>query len=1557
MTKYHKRHRIIATFFLLIFFPTILPNNLFASNNGPVAPEATSFEPVDATDMVNLITGDMSYVLPLLNIPSPEGGYPLALSNHAGIAMDEEASWVGLGWSLNPGAINRGVTGVPDDWKRAKVNQIVYDEGGVSTSYSGSLSIGWGSNGASVGLYGSYTENKSFGGTNSYSTDGGVQGSFAGISAKAGSDGASIGYAGLNANFGNGGASVGYGGINIGTNGASIGASYGSLSVGVNQSFKGQGTVAGASLSLGVGTGISFSSKNGLSGSALGQGFQLSGNSYGKGNLNTNTSSFSIPIQIYSVNLTLGYSKTRYWTYENRYTGYQGSLYAGDMEGFEQATNFNNLNVSDSYNSLYLQNDDNQANDDNLSFIAYDYYSVSGQGISGSFKPGIFENGSLQNNVKKPTSSDNSSIFYRVGTNRKFTKTVDNNLNDIQFYFDNEPSSFLRITSDNWAYSPFPPSTLPENFSDTSTFNNISNIDGVSQNGYNTQTKRKRTGSYIETFTNKEIIASNNSIIINPENYDRNSAPADGIGAFKITALDGKIYHYSLPVYQKDQFTRGTAVNFDINSKFFEKQQFTPYATHWLLTAITGPDYIDTNLNNKVDQEDVGYWASFDYGKWSDGFTWCTPVKSDGTNKSYSWGVKEIYYLDKIKTRTHTALFIKEERSDDLSYSIQIGNNENDLDWKGARQRNLYQGKDGKSYYDGIYENNIQASSPPAYWMLDAKWGQYIKCNTHKSLRLSKILLLKNENADLIKNKGFHSPSTFKGQIKFVDFYHEVYLFNLGIYKDQTVIGRNQTWYGEYYNNIYDTQDIAGQGLEQKAIKTIVFDYDTGNNSLAKNAPNLQDSNKGRLTLNSVQLMGRNNTKIIPPYKFGYINTANYDATKEDNWGYYKDNPSMWSLNKITTPLGSEININYESDDFDKEAVSSSSTVLTANDKNSGGIRVKEVFVKENSIAKNTIKYFYNVPGFPENKTDNNYKSSGITSYMPSKSFKEVKYLSELPSPGVLYEYVTVKNYSSANQLDVTQEYNFNVLKPDLATISTSLNIPNILEIEKNQNSPWGGSSNGESYNLNFSRFTIKDMTASLGRLKQIKTINSTGQLLSKTENKYQDIANIKQGISEETFSVYKRVYDGSTLTYRLGSTSKIKYPNILESSTSTQGGYSVSNYIDKLDFLTGQVVESHSSSSDGKSIKTKVIPAYLKYQEMGSKSDNINYKNMLSQATANYSYIWDKDNNQWKETGVGITTWSNVWAYKDISGTKVPATALNEKVWRKHKSYIWNGTKDTNGIFTNYTSANDDNFNWNLPSGVGIDVAQPSQWKQISEVTLYDHYSSALEMKDINNNYASTKMGDKDSKITAAGNARYGEMFYSGAETNSGVWLDPEVSVTDASMIKSTLFHTGKNSVETTSTSRLIVSMKSAEHRFGKYKVSVWVEKSNASKAVVKVDNTTFNFINDNVVAGNWQLKTAYIAVPASACNIYLNSLDTSKVYFDDLLIRPVSSSITGYVYNEWDELSYIIGNNGLATRFEYDAGGRLIKTSAEVVDDALNSITGGFKVVKTNAYNNRYF
>ncbi len=108
-----KRGKFIACFFALnLLVEVVAPLQAYALTGGPSQPEVTSFEPVGTTEMVDLFSGDFSYNIPLFDI----GGYPVNISYHGGISMDQEASWVGLGWNINPGAINRGMRGVPDDF-------------------------------------------------------------------------------------------------------------------------------------------------------------------------------------------------------------------------------------------------------------------------------------------------------------------------------------------------------------------------------------------------------------------------------------------------------------------------------------------------------------------------------------------------------------------------------------------------------------------------------------------------------------------------------------------------------------------------------------------------------------------------------------------------------------------------------------------------------------------------------------------------------------------------------------------------------------------------------------------------------------------------------------------------------------------------------------------------------------------------------------------------------------------------------------------------------------------------------------------------------------------------------------------------------------------------------------------------------------------------------------------------------------------------------------------------------------------------------------------------
>lgn len=101
----------------------IIPTAAFALTNGPSQPEVDSFEPVNTNQMVDLFSGDFNYNIPLFTVPGPNGGYPINLAYHAGISMEQEASWVGLGWNINPGAITRTMRGLPDDFSGEKVKK------------------------------------------------------------------------------------------------------------------------------------------------------------------------------------------------------------------------------------------------------------------------------------------------------------------------------------------------------------------------------------------------------------------------------------------------------------------------------------------------------------------------------------------------------------------------------------------------------------------------------------------------------------------------------------------------------------------------------------------------------------------------------------------------------------------------------------------------------------------------------------------------------------------------------------------------------------------------------------------------------------------------------------------------------------------------------------------------------------------------------------------------------------------------------------------------------------------------------------------------------------------------------------------------------------------------------------------------------------------------------------------------------------------------------------------------------------------------------------------
>lgn len=749
MTKYQKRHRFIATFFLLIIFPTIFPVDLFASNNGPNSFEAASFEPIDASDMVNLPTGDMSYVLPLINVPSPEGGYPLSLSNHAGIAMDQEASWVGLGWLLSPGAINRSANGYPDDIVMGNDNTLAYDEEKQLNFYDAGIGVNF--NGITVGVGAYWGSNKSLGGS---------------VALGAGPVSISAG---------------------AGTSGSSVGIGY----------SKGEGATSNPS------TGIYFNSiKNQeINLSNQGSGINSKSANVTKNDYSIKSSFNVIGIGAGGFNFHYGRQNLKYSLYKEEINTYNGILY--QFAGPNQKYDAVKLAIYDE-NSTNISNIDNLAKNylcDNVLLPNYDNYKVQAQGLSGSITPTFTEEVKLSHeDIQSDVFTETDSKFgikegyfgnnityaknnwYKKSPNKIYDESFTLNTK-IFFEFKNTNSSFLRVDRTNVirdfnqeaTYETDPGFEILTAFlhaktNKTNNFNEVATAEGIPLKANH----RKRTGKHIEVFTNDQIIsgiATSQNGFIEAKNLNRGQVKTyrpESIGGYQITDVDGKVYHYSLPVINYEIWYKNYSDVTNEDSQFIEKELNVPYATDWLLTAVTGPDYVDTNGNNAVDNEDYGYWVEFDYGKWTDGYIWngnsgnfdvVKGISKSADRYEYYRGRKQVYYLDAVRTRTHTAYFVKSVRQDAQSdifanYKLKATNPAAGFD-------KINNPKTYTSSYQ-LYEESLISSTYSIPNIANGrkllfhgghkKTYRYADFPLQYSLKLDKIILVKNDQLRLSKN-------------------------------------------------------------------------------------------------------------------------------------------------------------------------------------------------------------------------------------------------------------------------------------------------------------------------------------------------------------------------------------------------------------------------------------------------------------------------------------------------------------------------------------------------------------------------------------------------------------------------------------------------------------------------------------------------------------------------------------------------------------------------------------------------------------------------------------
>lgn len=877
--------RCVASFLLVESLSQVLwPLASMALTAGPTAPEASSFEPVDTTDMVNLNSGDFTYNLPLLEVPGPEGGFPVSLSYHAGLQPDVDASWVGLGWTLNPGAINRNVNTYADDHDGAYQTVRDYWEGGTQTSVSVGVNVGVNGTPASVSFGLSFAQDtyKGFG-----------IGAYAGLGLvipnsplQAGVDVSISPY---------GDASVG-GNVGLGMGTEQVGLS---LGVGASTNFSSISTSANASISSG-GSSVLQSS---ISSQSTSPSLSIGGGSVGisnakAGNIQTFSTYDGIAVPVYpGVMVTLGYSQTRYWSDEISNSTTYGSLY------FPKNYQFTSSNYApfaaysrptievdatldgksyDTYRmrettSTDFDEDINTAKHLGGSFADYDNYYVMAQGLSGTIRPYASQTGLYSSNIKNADDEYVTTDYPRSFTNKS-----------MHFRFDNDFSNRSQQTSSFLLNSP--------SSSDYGFDANPIRGEGSSNFGYNATTDELAGSKHIEYFTNQEIISGTAAQrgFVNTEAPGFTRPNDKQIGGFKITNASGVTYHYALPAYSRNEHVYSENTQSPGNSVAWNKlDKPKAYAYTWYLTAMTGADFVNRGGTN-LDSDDWGYWVSFDYGLLTKEFNWRNPFQGwhidlDNHFRQYSTGTKDIYYLNDIRTRTHTALFVKEGRIDAKSNIVDVEptNNLSTL-WKTRGFGSFgYAFQEGYSY---MSYNNGYVVMPPKCAILYPK----------SQLRLKSVLLFRNNDIPSL-----NSIIGTGQKYNISEINHTINQSVQGTYfPTATSIGRAQET-----SSLLDDGDLPSLGdrYMDKTIRSIVFNYDY---SICPNTPNSFDAStalnalapfpvpslvvtttqyqslsyltyesrsaalpinpQGKSTLTSIEFYGVGGTGILPPMRFEY---------------------------------------------------------------------------------------------------------------------------------------------------------------------------------------------------------------------------------------------------------------------------------------------------------------------------------------------------------------------------------------------------------------------------------------------------------------------------------------------------------------------------------------------------------------------------------------------------------------------------------------------------------------------------------------------------------------
>lgn len=952
--------KVITAFFLINFLGSVLlPNYTFALTGGPHQIEYTSYEEPGATDMVNLLTGDFTYNLPILDIPGPEGSFSLPLSYHAGIGLDQEASWVGLGWTMNPGAIVRNINEYPDDANGQSNTVKVQDLTGVWGIETNLIfeQRGWNNQ---VGHYGSMN--------------------FLGL---------------LQSSWVGDKSNVGIFGINISSDG---GASFDPLSfmnaVMTVASFASQ-TITQVANSIFTSSLIDGTTS--VLGAIATTDWRSSG---GEGYWKYTTKKKGNPfLRTYRSLLDRTRVEDMYGTLHlgaySDYETFSGSGFWANValtnggvstpiEKFKKSNSTYNRGAASDI-SFTINENGTYENSNNPTLLAPDNYQVLASGISGNISPYRFEVGSVSmpremtknhdrfapvkfQDYKVPFLYDGvpvNSYFHHVGGASQVNEplfhfgightyasnTLIYNLND--HALKNE-----RIRTDVNLAKKLPMHNHVEWLTNDEIKNNNSYpskfIDFLSGGGAGTDRHIFRTdftfgGSstpksheistmsfsptfIVDQFVFNELIANVDVVdvdaVIYP-NFESQLVGMDGqIISMKNLMVTGKSNangQYTITVSNHTNFQTHSGKHADVVLTYLKIPQNPQAIGGYVITSANGVSYHFGlpvyDYDNKIETRDVSVHNK----------------RSEITRKAgfaSAWLLTAITYSDFIDRNSNGII-------DDGDWGgwikFNYGKHSDKYDW-----RIPYDGfnRDAKnereSYSQGskqlYYLNTIETRSHVALFLKGTRLDGRGKNNVYP-LKLEEVVILNREHYKKLTSQNFNMPE-FTNSINYLCL--------------STFFTASKR---EFVNN--------------NAVKRIEFGY---NYYLTPNTIN--SNGHGKLTLNYVAIKSRgmSNENIIPSYKFGYGNNYTYDRNHWDGWGMYNPNgttsglthrPSQfdqyglaWSLNKIITPLGSEIHIEYERDDYSS----------ISNEEITGNI----TYSSDQNLDDGIVNSFYSNPSFQE---------------------------------------------------------------------------------------------------------------------------------------------------------------------------------------------------------------------------------------------------------------------------------------------------------------------------------------------------------------------------------------------------------------------------------------------------------------------------------------------------------------------------------------------------------------------------------------------------------------